>query len=299
MIRNFPELESQVKNGLQKTIAVALAEDKDILIALEKARSIGIARAVLTGNSTKISKMLTELDIPADKYEIISANDETKAVELAIDLVRSNQAQVLMKGLCSTAVFLKGILAKTNGLRTEKIISHLSVFESPNYPKLFMMSDAAMNITPDLNTKIAIVENAIMAAKKMGYDNPKVAIISAIEKVNPDAIPSSADAAIIAKMAERGQIKGAIIDGPLAVDNALSAESCTVKGLDSPVGGDTDICIVPNIETGNVFYKLLTILGNAKVGGIVVGAKAPVVLPSRADSEESKYLSIITALKVS
>ena len=299
MVRNFLELESQVKKDPQKTIAVALAEDKDILLAIEKARSVGIAKAVLTGNSTKISRMLTELDIPADEYEIISANDETKAVELAIDLVRSNQAQVLMKGLCSTAVFLKGILDKTKGLRTEKIISHLSVFESPNYPKLFMMSDAAMNIAPDLNAKIAIVENAIIAVKKMGYDCPKVAIISAIEKVNPDAIPSSADAAIIAKMAERGQIKGAVIDGPLAVDNALSAKSCTVKGLESPVGGDTDICIVPNIETGNVFYKLLTTLGNAKVGGIVVGAKTPVVLPSRADSEESKYLSIITALKVS
>ena len=299
MVRNFLELESQVKMGVQKTIAVALAEDKDVLVALEKARSVGLARAVLIGNSTKISERLTELDIPAEEYEIIAADDETKAVELAIDLIRGNQAQVLMKGLCSTAVFLKGILDKTNGLRTGKVISHLSVFESPNYPKLFMMSDAAMNIAPDLNTKIAIVENAITAAKKMGYDNPKVAIISAIEKVNPDAIPSTADAAIIAKMAERGQIKGAIIDGPLAVDNALSAESCIVKGIKSPVGGDTDICIVPNIETGNVFYKLLTTLGNAKVGGIVVGAKTPVVLPSRADSEESKYLSIITALKVS
>jgi phosphate butyryltransferase len=189
------------------------------------------------------------------------------------------------------------VLDKANGLRTGNIISHLSLFENPQYHKILMMSDAAMNIAPDLPTKIAITENAVSAAIKLGYSLPKVAIISAVEKVNPEGIPSSADAAIIAKMADRGQIKGAIIDGPLAVDNALSQQACKVKGLTSPVGGDADICIVPNIETGNAFYKLLTILGQAKVGGIVVGARAPIVLTSRADSEESKFLSIVTALK--
>jgi phosphate butyryltransferase len=201
--------------------------------------------------------------------------------------------------LCSTANFLKGLLDKNNGMRSGQVISHLAVFESPNYHKLFMMSDAAMNIAPDLSAKIAITQNAIMAAKKMGLTRPKVAIISAIEKVNPEGIPSSADAAIIAKMADRGQIADAIIDGPLAVDNALSALSCQVKGLKTPVAGDTDICIVPNIETGNVFYKLLTIMGNAKVAGIIVGASVPVVLTSRADSDESKFLSIVTALEAS
>ena len=299
MIKKFLELETQLKKNEQKTIAVALAEDKDILMALEKARSVGMARAVLTGNPDIISNLLANLGISVDEYEIIPASSEMEAVELAIEYVRNNQAQVLMKGLCSTSNFLKGILDKSTGLRTGRVISHLAVFESPYYHKLFMMSDAAMNIAPDLNTKIAILENAIKTAQNIGYNNPKVAIISAIEKVNPEAIPSSADAAIISKMGERGQIKGALIDGPLAVDNALSAKSCAVKGIISPVGGDADICIVPNIETGNTFYKLLTILGNAKVAGIVVGAKTPIVLTSRADSEESKYLSIITALKAS
>jgi phosphate butyryltransferase len=299
MIKKFLEFESQLKKNEKKTIAVALAEDKDILLALEKARSYGLTQAILIGNRDKISNLLDNHNISADNYEIISAMNEIDAVELAIDSVRNNRAQVLMKGLCSTSNFLKGILDKSTGLRSGRVLSHLAVFESPYYPKLFMMSDAAMNIAPDLNTKIAIVENAIQTAKNLGYNNPKVAIISAIEKVNPEAIPSTADAAIISKMAERGQIKGAMIDGPLAVDNALSAESCKVKGIISPVGGDADICIVPNIETGNTFYKLLTILGNAKVAGIVVGAKTPIVLTSRADSEESKYLSIITALKAS
>ena len=185
MIKNFLQLESQLKKNEQKTIAVALAEDKDLLMALEKARSVGMARAVLTGNPDIISNLLANLGISVDEYEIIPAFSEMEAVELAIEYVRNNQAQVLMKGLCSTANFLKGILDKSTGLRTGRVISHLAVFESPYYHKLFMMSDAAMNIAPDLNTKIAILENAIKTAQNIGYKDPKVAIISAIEKVNP------------------------------------------------------------------------------------------------------------------
>jgi phosphate butyryltransferase len=297
MIHNFLQIVSQVKDEIQKTIAIALAEDKDVLIAMEKARAMGLAKAVLTGDPDKLATLLKELNINIKEYEIIPAPDETTAVNRAIEFVRSGQAQVLMKGLCSTSVFLKGVLDKTDGLRTGNVLSHLALFESPHYHKLLMMSDAAMNVAPDLTTKIAITENAISTAIRLGYNLPKVAIISAVEKVNPDGIPSSADAAIIAKMADRGQIKGAIVDGPLAVDNALSRQACDVKGLKSPVGGDTDICIIPNIETGNAFYKLLTVLGSAKVGGIIIGAAAPIVLTSRADTEESKFLSIITALK--
>jgi phosphate butyryltransferase len=299
MLKSFLEIEQQVKNEKRRTIAVAMAEDSDILIALEKARSKGLAHAILTGEKIKILSILRENEVDEKDYEIIDSAGEKDSVAEAVSLVHHGKAHVLMKGLCSTSVFLKGILDKESGLRSGKIISHLAVFESPNYHKLLMMSDAAMNIAPDISEKISIVENAIGAAHNIGYHNPKVAIISAVEKVNPTGIPSSADAAIIAKMAERGQIKGGIIDGPLALDNALSLQSCEIKGLKTPVGGEADICIVPNIETGNAFYKLLTILGNAKVAGIIVGAKSPVVLTSRADSEDSKYLSILTALKAS
>lgn len=299
MYKSFREIEKLVKNEKQRTIAVAMAEDAEILIALEKARSKGLAKAILTGKRTKIKSLLNKIGANEKTYRIIDTIGEQSSVSESVSLVRNGEAHVLMKGLCSTSVFLKGLLDKEQGLRSGKIISHLSLFESPNYHKLLMMSDAAMNIAPEISDKINIVENALHAAHKIGYKNPKVAIISAIEKVNPTGIPSSADAAIIAKMAERGQIKGGIIDGPLAIDNALSLKSCQVKGLKTPVGGDADICIVPNIETGNTFYKLLTILGNAKVAGIIVGARSPVVLTSRADSEESKYLSIITALKAS
>jgi phosphate butyryltransferase len=299
MLKSFKEVERQVKSEQKSTIAVAMAEDADILTALDRARSKGLTKAILIGDNLKIVSILNKAGINDKAYDIIDSKSEQDSVTKAVSFVRSGKAQVLMKGLCSTSVFLKGILDKESGLRTGKVISHFALFESPDYHKLIMMSDAAMNIAPDISEKISILENALHAAHKLGYKNPKAAIISAVEKVNPTGIPSSVDAAIISKMAERGQIKGGIIDGPLAIDNALSLQSCKIKGLKSPVGGDADICIVPNIETGNAFYKLLTILGNAKVAGIIVGAKSPVVLTSRADSEESKYLSILTALKVS
>lgn len=299
MMKNFNEILNQLKTEEPKTIAVAMAEDADVLKALEKARSMGLTKAILTGNADNIFSIMVNLKIDKNNYEVLNTPNEAQSVEAAVVKVNESKANVVMKGLCSTSVFLKGILDKNNGLRSGKVLSHLAVFESPQYHKLFMLSDAAMNIAPDLSNKIQITENAISAALKLGYEMPKIAMISAVEKVNPDAIPSTVDAAIISKMNERNQIKNAIIDGPLALDNALSEKSCQIKGLNSKVGGDADILIVPNIETGNACYKLLTILGNAKVAGIVIGASAPIVLTSRADSDESKFLSIVTALKAS
>jgi len=299
MLSGFKVLEDRMRSEKPRKIAVALAEDSDILIALEKARSQGFTQAILTGSEKKIFSLLQKSGADLDNYKIIPSRGEQEAVAKAVSLVKNGDAQVLMKGLCSTAVFLKGVLDKENGLRSGKILSHLAVFENPNYHKLFMMSDGAMNIAPTLSEKVQITENALGVMKKLGYNKPKVAIISALEKVNAESMPSSVDAAILAKMGDRGQIKNAVIDGPLAVDNALSIHSCRVKGLKSPVGGDADLCVVPNIETGNAFYKLLTIMGNSKVAGIVVGARAPIVLTSRSDSEESKYLSILTALMAS
>ena len=298
MIRNFKQIENQIKQESQKTIAVALAEDSDVLKAIERTRKMGLASAILTGNEKIISSTFARLDINSANYKIVHADSEKEAIETAVQSVRSGKAQVIMKGLCSTASFLKGILNKENGLRSGKVLSHLALFQSSGYHKLFMMSDAAMNIAPDIATKVAITENTIAAAHRLGYEQPKVAIISAVEKVNYQGMPSSVDAAIIAKMGERGQIKNALIDGPLAVDNALSKQACDVKSLQSPVGGDADILIVPSIETGNAFYKLLTIFADAKVAGLILGAAVPVVLTSRADSDESKFLSIITALKI-
>jgi len=299
MLKDFKELLRLHAGKERKKIAVAMAQDVDVLHALDAARAAGIAGAVLVGDKEKLKALADHENIDLKNYDIIDKADEADCVKEAIGVIKAGEAQVLMKGLCSTAIFLKNILNKENGLRSAKLLSHLAIFESPNYHKLLFMSDAAMNIAPDLDEKIAITDNAIRAVNRLGYKNPKVALISAVEKVNAAGMPSSADAAIISKMGERGQIKNAVIDGPLAVDNALSRRANEVKGLQSPVGGDADICIVPNIETGNVFYKLLTVLGNAQVAGVVLGASVPVVLTSRADSDNSKYLSIASALAIS
>ena len=299
MLKNFAELLSRLGEQKKKKVVVAMAQDSDVLLSLEQARAKGLADAILIGSKRALIEIAAEKNLDLSNYEIIDDEDEKSCISEAVKLVKKGDAQVLMKGLCSTKLFLKGILDKEIGLRSSDILSHLAIFESPNYKKLLLMSDAAMNIAPDLNEKIAIINNAVNASLSLGYIMPKVAVLSAVEKVNAVGIPSSADAAIIAKMADRGQIKNAVIDGPLAVDNALSAHANKVKNLVSPVGGDADICIVPNIESGNIFYKLLTILGNAQVAGIVLGAQAPIVLTSRADSDQSKFLSIAAALLIS
>lgn len=299
MLKNFEELIHLLKKEQVKKIAVAMAEDEDIIIALEKARKANIASAVLTGKPEIIRSILEKLQIDQKHYEIIPAQTESECVKKAVNEVRGRNAHVLMKGLCSTSVFLKGVLNKEEGLRTGNVLSHLAVFESENYHKLFMVTDAAMNISPDLNTKLAILDNALNTAHKLGYEIPKVAVVAAVEKVNYEQMPGTVDAAIISKMNERKQIKNTIIDGPLAIDNALSKESCDIKGISSPVCGDADILLVPNIETGNACYKILTVIARAKVAGIVVGAAAPIVLTSRSDSDEAKFLSIVAALKAS
>lgn len=299
VLKDFKQLLGLVGKREKQRIAVAMAQDADVLMAIDAAYSAGLAEGILVGSKSELQKIAEAQQISLNNYEIIDTDDEIEAVRKSVELVRSGQAQVIMKGLCSTAVFLKGILNKEKGLRSAKVLSHLAVFESANYHKLLFMSDAAMNIAPDLNDKIAITQNAISALHALGYKTPRVAMISAVEKVNPELMPSTADAALISKMAERGQIKNVLIDGPLALDNALSPKANEIKGLKSSIGGNADLCIVPNIETGNVFYKLLTILGNALVAGVILGASVPVVLTSRADSENAKFLSIAAALAVS
>ena len=298
-IKSFKQLLNRVSEMEKHKIAVAMAQDSEVLLAMHAAQSAGLAEAILVGDRDEIYRQAEKKHIDVQEYEIVDIKDEQKSIWEAVELVRSGEAQVIMKGLCSTANFLKGILNKEHGLRAAELLSHLAIFESPNYSKLLFMSDAAMNIAPDLKMKISITQNAIQAARALGYKRPKVAMLSAVEKVNATGMPSSAEAAIIAKMGERGQLGEVVIDGPLALDNALSPEANRIKKLNSSVGGRADICIVPNIEAGNIFYKLMTTLGNALVAGVVLGASVPVVLTSRADSENAKFLSIVTALAIS
>lgn len=299
MVRSFDQLVEEVKSSKNRTISVAVAQDLDVLQAVEKANQSNLADAILVGDQQKLEKLAKEHRIKLSSFEIENVSDETEAVKKSIRYVREKKADVLMKGLCSTATLMKHVLDKENGLRQSNLLSHLAIFEIPSYPKLIFMSDAALNIAPTLEEKIYITENAIFAAHRLGIEKPKVAIITAVEKINPGKMPATTDAAIISKMSERGQIKGAVIDGPLALDNAFSRKSCEVKGIVSEVGGDADIAIVPEIESGNIFYKLMSYLAGAKTAGMIIGASVPIVLTSRSDSEETKFLSIAAAVRVS
>jgi phosphate butyryltransferase len=299
MITSFQQLVEEVKSAKNRTIAVAVAQDLDVLEALVKARQANLAEAILIGDQLKIEAIAKKNKLNLGGFEIIHEDSENVAVQQSVQLVARGKADLLMKGLCSTATLMKAVLSKESGLRESSLLSHLGIFEISSYPKLIFMSDAAMNIAPTLAEKIEITKNAIAIARRFGINKPKVAIIAAVEKVNPDKMPATVDAAVITKMAERGQIKNAIIDGPLAVDNAFSKKSCEIKGIVSKVGGDADIAIVPEIETGNVFYKLMSYLAGAKTAGIIIGAKVPIILTSRADSDETKFLSIAAAARVS
>ena len=292
MIKTFNELLDVIKSKPKKTIAVAMAEEYHVLSALSNAFDHGIADAVLVGNKKKILEISKQHNIDIQNFDIVNTTSEDQSVVRAVQLVRERLADTLMKGKCSSANLLRGVLNKQKGVRTDQLLSHVAAFEIANYPKLLLMSDGGMNILPDLQQKVGIINNAILAAKHLQIENPKVALIAAIEKVNHGPMPCTSDAAILSKMGDRGQIQGAIIDGPLALDNAISKKACEVKGINSPINGEADILIMPNIETGNVFYKAITYLGYAKSAGVILGAKVPIILTSRADSEESKFMSI-------
>lgn len=294
MIKNFDEVIEKVKSNGIKKVAVAVAQDEPVLEAIRDAKKNGIADAILVGDRDKIIEAAKKIGLNAEDFEIIDEADNSKAALKAVELVSSGKADMVMKGLLDTATFLRAVLDKEKGLRTGRVLSHVAVFDIPALQRILLLTDAAMNIAPDLMTKKQILENAVGIAKAIGIDIPKVAVVCAVEVVNPDMQPTL-DAAALSKMCERGQIKGCIVDGPLAIDNAISEEAAKHKGIQSPVAGRADIILVPNIETGNVMYKTLTYTSNAKNGGILAGAAAPVILTSRSDSHESKLFSIALA----
>lgn len=298
MISSFEQVIEKVKLDRRRIVAVAVAEDEPVLEAIRDAHKAGIAGAVLVGNREKISEIACSLGLDLKDFEIIDIKDKSEAALKAVELVSCGKADMVMKGLLETSTFLKAVLDKEKGLRTGKVLSHVAVFDIPAINRLLLVTDAAMNIAPDLMTKKQILENAVSVAKGIGIELPKVAVVCAIETVNPDMV-ATLDAAALSKMCERGQIKNCIVDGPLAIDNAISEEAARHKGIVSEVAGNADVILVPNIETGNVMYKTLTYTSNAKNGGILAGAAAPVILTSRSDSPESKMYSIALAALVS
>jgi phosphate butyryltransferase len=297
-MKSFDEILNKVKVSERKKIAVAAAQDEPVLEAVKNAIELGIAEAILIGDSEKIKDICADINLDVNDLEIIHEPDNNKAALKAVELVSTGKAHMVMKGLLETATILKAVLNKEIGLRTGKLMSHVAVFEVPGYDRLILLTDAALNMYPDLKAKVDIVNNAVAVAQAIDIAEPKVAAICAVEVVNPD-MPATIDASLLAKMNDRGQIKGCIVDGPFAVDNALSEEAARHKKISSPVAGKADILLLPNIEAGNVMYKTLTYTTKSKNGGIIVGAAAPVILTSRADSPESKLNSIALAALVS
>lgn len=292
-IRDLDELEKLVKAKKSPIMSVAYAQDEDTILAVEHAVNEKIVNAVLVGDKAKITAICKSLDISPDMFEIVDEPNERRSGDVAVRLIVEQKADLLMKGTISTPYFLKSILNKElNLLPKGTLLSHTSIIDVPKYPKLLFASDAAMIPVPTLNEKVQIVNYNINIAAKLGIQNPKVALIAANEKVT-DRMPATLDAAAIAKMSDRKQIRGAVVDGPLALDVAISKKACEIKGVESPIDGEADILIFPNIETGNVLYKAFALLGEGIMAGIVTGAPFPTVLASRADSEESKYYSIM------
>ncbi|HKL11400.1 MAG TPA: phosphate butyryltransferase [Clostridia bacterium] len=291
MIRSFDEVLKIAAQRGPKTIAVACAEDAEVLAAIEIARQKGIAKAVLVGNGEKIESICSEKGITLDDYEVIDIKDMAEASLKAVELVSSGKADILMKGLVDTSILLKAVLNKDVGLRTGSVLSHVAVFDIKGYDRLFFITDAAMGIAPDLEGKKKILQNAVKAAQALDIEIPKVAVVCAKEKVNPK-MPCTLDAAELQKMNESGEITGCIVGGPFALDNAVSKKAAEHKGVTHPGAGEADILLVPNIESGNILYKALVFFAETKNAGILVGTKAPVVLTSRADSDETKLNSI-------
>jgi len=298
MLKTFDEVLNKAKNYGPKKMAVASAGAEDVLKAVEAARKERLTDSILVGDRKEIIQIANEVGVNPANYEIIDRPDKTEATRCAVELVRNKKASILMKGMIGTSRLLKAILDKEIGLRTDRMLSHVYTLEIKNYNRLLTMTDGAMSISPDLKQKAQIIQNAIYYAHSLGIEKPKVAVVAALELVNP-GMPATIDAACLAKMSERGQIVGGIVDGPLGFDNAISKEAAKHKGVESPVSGEVDIVLVPNIESGNIFAKGLVYLAEAIPAGLLLGAKAPVVLVSRSDSAESKLYSIALGVLMS
>ena len=276
-----------------KRLALAVAHDHHALDAVYKASKKDIIIPILVGDKTELDKLAHKHNYDLSGFEIHDISDKQEAVCKAVSLVSEGKADIVMKGNVGTATFLKGILNEKFGLRTNKILSHFSIFELKEYHKLISITDVAMNIAPNLKEKIGILNNAVNYMNRIGIKTPKVAVLGAVETVS-EKMPATIDASIMSKMNQRKQITNCIVDGPLAFDNAMSKESAEHKGIVSDVAGDADLLFVPAIEAGNVLYKAFAFSG-AKLAAVILGAKAPVVLTSRSDSEESKLNSIVLA----
>lgn len=294
MLKNLSSLIDLAKSKSTRRLAVAAAADKHVLEAVRDAQKEGIIIPILVGEKASIEKIAAEIDFNIAGLEIIDIANPVQASIKAVALIREGSADILMKGNVATGPLLKAVLDKETGLRKGSTLSHVAFFETKYYHKLLCVTDAAMNVAPDFDQKIDIVNNAAEAFLKLGVKCPKVAIIGAVEVVNPK-MEATVHAAMLTQMNRRGQIKNCLVDGPLAIDNAVNKEAADHKGIVSDVAGDADILVTPDINAGNVLYKSLGFLSDGLAASVIMGAKVPIVLTSRSDSDRAKMLSIALA----
>ena|SRR5579871_3045452 len=293
--KGYDQLIADARKMPPIATAVAHPCEESVLRAVAEGASLGLIRPILVGPREKIMFVASEHGIDLGDTPIVDVPHSHAAAARAVELVRRGEAEILMKGSLHTDELMAEVVARETGLRTERRISHVFIMDVPTYHKPLFVTDAAVNIFPTLDDKVDICQNAIDLALGLGVTTPKVAILSAVETVTAK-IPSTLDAACLCKMAERGQIRGGVLDGPLAFDNAISAEAAATKGIHSPVSGDPDILVVPDLDAGNMLAKQLTFLVGADAAGLVLGARVPIVLTSRADSVRTKLASMGVAM---
>ena len=298
VLKSLSDLKAIVAGGPMRKLVLAAAQDQHSLGAVVRAWKDKIIEPILIGDKEGIQNICSANNYDISGVRIIHEPDMEMAVEISVKMVNSKQADVLMKGKVGTSTLLKYVLNREWGLRTGNLLSHFALFEVETYHKVIAVTDVAMNIAPNLKDKISIINNSVSCLVKLGYNMPKVAILGAVEMVN-ESMEATLDAALLSKMNQRDQIRNCIIDGPLAFDNAVSLESAQLKGIRSEVAGDTDLLLMPDIEVGNVLYKSLVFFARAKVAAVILGARVPIVLTSRSDSEQAKYDSILLSAAAS
>ena len=292
MIKNLNDIISELKLSKKVKLAVAAAQDKEVLHAVLDAMNMNIIEPILIGKVNEIKEIAMDLNLSLKNINIIEANTYEECAKIAVKLVSDKKADFLMKGILDTSTLLKSVLNKDYGLRTDSLLSHVMIYDIPAYHKLLIMTDGGMNINPSYEQKEKIVENAIKACKVLKHDNIKIAALAAKEKVDTK-MQATVDAKRLQEASENKKFgEDVILEGPLAFDLAISSEAAKIKGFNSKISGDVDIILVPTIEVGNGIGKSLTYLANAKSAGVIMGAKSPIVLVSRADTHESKLYSI-------
>jgi len=298
VLKTLADLKNIVAGGQKKKLVLATAQDQHSLSAVVRAWKDNIIEPILIGDKEGIQNICAANNYDISGLRIIHEPGIEMAVEMAVKMVSNKEGDILMKGKVGTSTLLKCVLNKEWGLRTGNLLSHFALFEVDTYPKVIAVTDVAMNIAPNLRDKIAIINNSVNCLIRLGYTMPKVAVLGAVEMVNEN-MEATLDAALLSKMNQRDQIKNCIIDGPLAFDNAVSLESARRKGIKSEIAGDTDLLLMPDIEVGNVLYKSLVFFAKAKVASVILGARVPIVLTSRSDSEQAKYDSILLSAAAS